>query len=429
MTRVRVVIQARLNSSRLPGKMLLPMAGMPLIELVARRASRSGHEVVVATSSEQYDALIERALEPVGIRVVRGSLDDVLGRFVQATEDLDDNDIVVRLTGDNPVADADLVDELLAAMAESGHTYGRVDIDQVPEGFGAEAFPAWALRQAAASTQDAYDREHVTPWLRREFGELLFVPSGAPRDVLAYRATCDCLDDYRRLATLFEGRADAVDVPLADLMADLVTTVEAAAPRARQLDSGFSEVVLSLADGAAKPRDDESAAEQGERLRLTLSRAVAAGVSHLEVDSRDDSPRLAQIGLEPALTRRIRMIATVALKPGERLSGVLERVFAQLGRRGVDTLVFADVASAQAGWSEALRYLADGLVSRIGVDLAGVSTEDLAWVFSNAELGLAIDPPGPVPERIVPLHRVETGSPRLIPLGTVETLNDELGQN
>ena len=167
MTRVRVVIQARLNSSRLPGKMLLPMAGMPLIELVARRASRSGHEVVVATSAEQYDGLIERALAPTGIPVVRGSLDDVLGRFVVATADLDDEDIVVRLTGDNPVADAGLVDELLAAyraavadaakMAVNAARQGvklqdvlqNQDMDMNPDAFPVAAFMA-PSRSAAA---------------------------------------------------------------------------------------------------------------------------------------------------------------------------------------------------------------------------------------------------------------------------------------
>ena len=82
MTRTRVVIQSRLNSSRLPGKALMTIGGMPLIELVARRASRDGHEVVVATSEEQYDTRIFDHLARVDIPAMRGSLDDVLGRFV-----------------------------------------------------------------------------------------------------------------------------------------------------------------------------------------------------------------------------------------------------------------------------------------------------------------------------------------------------------
>ena len=69
MTRTRVVIQSRLNSSRLPGKALMTIGGMPLIELVARRASRDGHEVVVATSEEQYDTRIFDHLARVDLEI------------------------------------------------------------------------------------------------------------------------------------------------------------------------------------------------------------------------------------------------------------------------------------------------------------------------------------------------------------------------
>ncbi|MGL5851560.1 MAG: cytidylyltransferase domain-containing protein, partial [Phycicoccus sp.] len=94
MTTVRVVVQSRLSSSRLPGKALLTTAGMPLVELVARRAARSGHEVVVATSVEATDERVVATLARAGIATVRGSLDDVLGRFVAATADLADDDLV-----------------------------------------------------------------------------------------------------------------------------------------------------------------------------------------------------------------------------------------------------------------------------------------------------------------------------------------------
>ena len=99
--------------------------------------------------------------------MVRGPLDDVLGRFVAATADLDPTDRVVRLTGDNPVADADLVDELLAAVEASGHAYGRVDIDRVPEGLGAEVVLRRGAARCGRAGHGAYDREHVTPWLWR----------------------------------------------------------------------------------------------------------------------------------------------------------------------------------------------------------------------------------------------------------------------
>ena len=275
MPRTRVVIQSRLSSSRLPGKALLTIAGMPLVELVARRASRSGHEVVVATSEEQDDGRIAEHLRSVGVPVLRGPLDDVLGRFVLATADLDPADRVVRLTGDNPVADADLVDELLAAVAASGHTYGRVDIDRVPEGLGAEVFSVGSLRLAAERATASYDREHVTPWLRRELGELLFVPSGPRLDPRRFRCTVDVLADYVRVSGLFTGQTDPVQVPWRTLMAELAGELgeDAAYLPLRVQGSGMSALVLGL--------DQMMHADPGLVRRL-LRVAQEHGVSHVD---------------------------------------------------------------------------------------------------------------------------------------------------
>ena len=259
MSRTRVVIQSRLSPSRLPGKALMTIGGLPLVELVARRASRTGHEVVVATSTEAYDDRIAQHCAAVGLDVVRGSLDDVLGRFVLATEDLELHDRVVRLTGDNPFADAGLVDEFLDATAASGHTYGRVDIDRTPEGLGAEVFTADALRRASESTSDPYDREHVTPWLRRALGEVRpLVPEGAPADVRAYRATVDTLHDMVRVSTVFDGVDDPVGIRWQELMARLVDRVDALGPRVPAAATGpYSSLVVSarrLGDDRGRPR-------------------------------------------------------------------------------------------------------------------------------------------------------------------------------
>ena len=145
--------------------------------------------MIVATSEEHYDTRITDHLERVGVPVMRGSLDDVLGRFVTATADMDDDDRVVRLTGDNPVADADLVDELLAAMDAGGNAYGRVDIDRVPEGLGAEAFWVRDLRRADATTREPYDRDVVREFYgldeREEILGWLFVGRAASNSIPA----------------------------------------------------------------------------------------------------------------------------------------------------------------------------------------------------------------------------------------------------
>ncbi|MDN5766705.1 MAG: NTP transferase domain-containing protein [Humibacillus sp.] len=409
MPRTRVVIQSRLNSSRLPGKALLTIGGMPLVELVARRAARSGHEVVVATSAERYDDRIAAHLASVGIPVVRGSLDDVLARFVQATDDLDDADRVVRLTGDNPVADSDLVEDLMAAMAASGHRYGRIDIDQVPEGLGAEVFLAADLRRAALEATDPYDREHVTPWLRRTLGELLHVPAGSPNDVRAYRATVDTLSDYVRVSALFDGVADPVAVPWQRLMSELSLHVDAVGTQVPVIETSVglvSRVVLSSRH-FTDPPDGTGPAAWTEHLRTLLARAIDRGVTHVDTGLHPVSSQgsgsavgpepvdLLRATGDPALTKRYSVVCRAmpaAEGPGDvrrsrqGLEVVVERTLAGLGRRGPVVLVIP-AGSTPATWDRARGYLAEGVASSLGVLVAHgsdlqrpVFTDDVRWV-------------------------------------------------
>ena len=292
--RTRVVIQSRLTSSRLPGKALLTLAGMPLIELVARRAANTGHEVVVATSDEQYDRRIAEHLEGVGLDVVRGPLDDVLARFVTAAAGLSDTDRVVRLTGDNPVADGALVDELVAAVERSPHDYGRVDIDRVPEGFGAEVFSAGVLREAADRARSAYDREHVTPWIRRSGGELLFVPDGAPTDLYAYRCTIDCLDDYDRVCGAFAGVEDPVAVPWQ----------RPRGPRGRRVAGRGSRPPPQPGPRSPPPRVRVACPRTVRRCRDLFTVAVSHGISHTLLHD-EAAQRAHRAGTTPRLRQRL----------------------------------------------------------------------------------------------------------------------------
>lgn len=390
--RTRVVIQSRLNSSRLPGKALMTIGGMPLIELVARRASRTGYEVVVATSVEPYDDRIADHLERVGIPVLRGDLDDVLGRFVAATADLAADDLVVRLTGDNPIMDADVIAELMSAMQGSGHAYGRVDIDAVPEGLGCEVFAAGDLRRAGAAATASYDREHVTPWLRRTLGELLFAPAGNPGQPHAYRATVDCLDDYDRVSRLFDGIDDPVHVPWSTLMARLVTTVDAG-PRASEIDRPGPRLTSVIIGTAGLVDADASV------VRQTFTDAVARGVSHVVADPGEAS--VVAAGTLPALRQRIGAIVTLprietpidgpAHLAWQVRAGV-ERAMADIGGRRLAGVLFASAEDAFAGdgaaWTTLRDYVDQGLVDEIGVVLT--EPEQAGMLDSLDGLGLVV---------------------------------------
>lgn len=404
MPRTRVVIQSRLNSSRLPGKALLTIAGMPLIELVARRAARSGHEVVVATSEERYDGRIVAHLTATGITSMRGSLDDVLGRFVAATSDLAPSDRVVRLTGDNPFVDADLVDELLLAWGQTDHVYGRVDIDRVPVGLGAEVFTVAALRQAADSTTDAYDREHVTPWLRRQLGELLFVPARTPEDPRPFRCTIDVLADYERASTIFGAVSDPVGAPWPELLTalggrfgtgTLVPTRDRSELRQSVLILGATQLGLDygVCNTVGRPTMPQ--------VRNMLRVAVERGITHVDTARTDgDSEARLRRGAEPALAQRLRFVTKVGPLSGRTVpadpllaaltvEASLERSFAELGRRRADAVLLTRASDASAldgaAWRRLLAYRTSGEVGRVGVCVR--SPEELAAALDLEGIG------------------------------------------
>lgn len=163
------IVQARMGSTRLPGKVMLPIGGVPMIELLLRRLARAHtlDAIVVATSDDPANQLLVDHVLALGHGCVRGSETDVLARFVGAAQ-AHGADIVVRITGDCPLVDPALVDAaVLAFRADSVDYLSNVAPPTWPDGLDIEVFSAAALARAAAETAAPYDREHVTPYLRR----------------------------------------------------------------------------------------------------------------------------------------------------------------------------------------------------------------------------------------------------------------------
>ncbi len=203
-----VVLQARMSSTRLPGKSLLPIRGYSCVSLAALRAANAASDVVVATSSESSDDPLAKELTDRGIAVFRGPLNDVLARYYLAVADLAPDTVVIRLTGDNVIPDGDLVREFAAMYAESGAEYLADSHPQsgLPYGVCGEAFSVEVLRRAHVATTNPFDREHVGPWMARNVRAKVFTPhSTRGRDFSYLRCTIDDQEDYRRVCLLFEG--------------------------------------------------------------------------------------------------------------------------------------------------------------------------------------------------------------------------------
>ena len=166
--KVVAVVQARMSSSRLPGKVLAPIGRLPMIDrmLGQVRASRRVDQVVVATSTDPGDDALVAHLTAAGVDVVRGDLEDVLARFASAAEQTG-ADVLVRLTGDCPLLTPDTIDEVVEAFLAAAVDYAaNTDPYTRPDGQDVEVFSRAALARALIAATPGPEREHVTPWLR-----------------------------------------------------------------------------------------------------------------------------------------------------------------------------------------------------------------------------------------------------------------------
>jgi spore coat polysaccharide biosynthesis protein SpsF len=217
--RAVVVLQARVGSARLPGKVLADIAGQSILgHCIRRLVAANVGEVIVATTTRPEDAAVVAEASRYGVRAVRGPVEDVLGRFVQAIADWE-GAFVFRATADNPVVDVDAPGRVLKVL--EGGADSCVE-EGLPVGAAVEGMRTTALRDAAAVARTPYDREHVTPYLRHQPTRFRVCPLPAPPECYRphLRLTVDTREDLSYVKSLLEhaGAADRL-VPLREVIA------------------------------------------------------------------------------------------------------------------------------------------------------------------------------------------------------------------
>ena len=167
---VVAIVQARMGSTRFPRKVMRPLAGTPMIGVLLERlrCSRLIDTIVLATSTHERDDALAEYVEGLGVQVSRGSEADVLDRFYRAATAAGASSIV-RITGDCPLIDAAVVDAVIALYESSGVDYAsNVQPPTFADGLDTEVFSYAALEKAWREATEPGDREHVTPYIRRE---------------------------------------------------------------------------------------------------------------------------------------------------------------------------------------------------------------------------------------------------------------------
>lgn len=205
---VHVIIQARMDSTRLPRKIIMPFAGgRTFLEWIVERArtSRIADKVIVATTTKAADDAIEALCIRHKYDYSRGSEEDVLGRYAAAAQKFGSR-IIVRITSDNPLTDIAEMDRMLEILNSEKLDYVTNHLAGLPVGSGAEVFTFAALERVAEGAKDSYEREHVTPYFYRH-PELFKQRHVAPREIYPFalkaRLTLDTIEDlefFRSLA-------------------------------------------------------------------------------------------------------------------------------------------------------------------------------------------------------------------------------------
>lgn len=206
--KIVATIEARMTSSRLPGKVLMDFVGKPSLQHIIERLKRSRwiDEVVVATTVNETDNEIVKLCDSIGCKYFRGSEEDVLVRVLDTAKSVN-ADIIVEITGDCPCVDWRLCDRMIEFMFSDEYDYVANDLEKsFPIGFGIEVFKVSVLDEVNTITQSPVDREHVSLYIythpeKYKLGNLVAEKEVNYPDL---EVTLDNKEDYSMIKKIYE---------------------------------------------------------------------------------------------------------------------------------------------------------------------------------------------------------------------------------
>ena len=213
------IIQARMGSTRLPGKVMTKINNVPMIELLIKRLSNSKiiNQIVLATSTNDKDLPLVAHIKSMGYEVYIGDEDDVLDRYFN-TAKIFNADVIIRITGDCPLIDSNIVDEVISGFIDSDADYGsNREPPSYPDGLDVEVISMDALEEAYKKAKENFQREHVTPYIINSNAYKKFFLIN-PEDLSAERWTVDEPEDFNVVQNIFNFFYPSLDFSWKEIM-------------------------------------------------------------------------------------------------------------------------------------------------------------------------------------------------------------------
>jgi len=206
--KIVAIIEARMGSTRLPGKHLKKILGKPVLELLVERIKKtpSINEIVLATTTQKRDDILEKLAQRINIKCFRGSEDDVLGR-VLATAQSTQTDLIVETLGDCPLTDPKLIEQCIQVFLQNDYNYVSNSLKRTfPDGFDVQVYPTKVLAEVDSLTNDPVDREHVTPYIYQHPKKYKIKNISARGDLHwpELGITLDTIEDFGLIKAIFE---------------------------------------------------------------------------------------------------------------------------------------------------------------------------------------------------------------------------------
>jgi len=341
MTTILAILQARVTSSRLPGKVLKSILGKPMLVRQIERVlqSRRIDQLVVATSTDPSDDDLENLCRQINVSCFRGSLDDVLDRFYQAAK-IRQPDHVVRLTGDCPLTDPEIIDAVIDFCLAGSYDYvSNATQPTFPDGLDVEIFRFSSLEEAWKEATLPSQREHVTPFIHRQPERFRIGHYRHTEDLPHLRWTVDEPEDFDLVTRIYEA---LYPINPEFRMTDVLALLQ------QRPDLAVINQKLERNEGLKKSLNEDRRHKAMERLNLKKSLA-------LQEHAKDRIPGLSQL---------------LSKRPDQFSYGVWPGYFSRA--KGVEL------------WDLDENHYIDMSVGGIGANVLGYADPDVDWAVREA---------------------------------------------